>query len=347
MTMTKLFYPMWNDLNKLDLGQSGARPGEWKGSPALYMEQMNTAIFLRDEIPFPSFRMQAEVALPEEVGFIGFVFGARDEANYELVYLAPVEIQYDPVMNGSMTWQIYNGPEYQKPLPNTTGGWHTFTVEVQPEGAVVYLDEDPQPQLVIRNLQHGGEAGRVGVWNFLHSYIRNLTVEEIETAPLPQLPSDTSLSTGTVEPDFKRMSPFIVQEWKVSDVYQDQLKSGDAQTWQKAMVEENGVLNLNRLYKAKPGSKVQVQAEVNIAEPMVSMLSFGFSDHLRIWINDELVYEGGWNWNPPSSDGRIRDHFVEIPISWIGGQNTIRAEVSQQEFFGWGLIMNTGVQQQQ
>lgn len=38
------------------------------------------AVFLRDEVNVHSFRMQAEVAIPGDVDFIGFVFGAKDTA---------------------------------------------------------------------------------------------------------------------------------------------------------------------------------------------------------------------------------------------------------------------------
>lgn len=75
---------------------------------ALYLEKMNSAVFLRNEVKYNYFRLQAEMAIPGEAGFIGLVFGAKDHGNYELMYLAPVEIQYDPVINGSLTWSQLN-----------------------------------------------------------------------------------------------------------------------------------------------------------------------------------------------------------------------------------------------
>jgi len=119
-------WSLTDDLDMFDMGDSGACVGEYRGKQALHLNRTGSAVLLRDDLPFESFRMQAEVAIPDAIGFAGLVFGAKDSLNYELVYLAPVEIQYDPIMNGSMTWQIYNGPAYQKPLPNMTGRWTTL-----------------------------------------------------------------------------------------------------------------------------------------------------------------------------------------------------------------------------
>ncbi|MFC5470900.1 hypothetical protein ACFPPD_19615 [Cohnella suwonensis] len=332
MTAGKQMYSLWDDLDRFDLGDSGAIPSEWNGKKALYLEKMNSAIYLRDEVKYDSFRLQAEVAIPGEVGFIGLVFGAKDPGNYELVYLAPVEIQYDPVINGSMTWQIYNGPSYQRPLPDTTGAWHKFSLEVQSEGARVFFGENTEPALIITRLQHGGQRlGKVGVWNFLPSYIRNLSIEEIPPASIEPEATDFS----------KLKSESFITEWYVSSpLIQDGAKD---QTWTKAFVEENGTLNINRIYQAKPGAAVVVKSDFVIEEEEETVLSLGYSDSIRLWVNDKEVYQGDWCWSPPSHDGRIRPDFANVPIKWKLGVNSIRAEVSQRESFGWGLTVRTGL----
>ncbi|ALS28138.1 hypothetical protein IJ21_27420 [Paenibacillus sp. 32O-W] len=323
--MTKLSFNLWNDLDRFDLGDSNARPGVYLGQQAAYLEKSGSAVFLRDEIPFTCFRLQAEVAIPEQVGFIGLVFGAKNSHNYELVYLAPEEIQYDPVMNGSMTWQIYNGTMYQKPLPNTTGKWVKFAVEVQPNGAAVYMGEDAFPQLVIPNLQHGDPVGKIGFWGYLPGYIRNLAIEEIQPTPITKRDRDLKrLSTET-----------FITEWMVSPIAENR--------WTKAVVEENGTLNLNRIYTAEQGSSVQAKSTFYISEEKETLLTFGFSDHLRLWVNEEKVYQGDWRWNPPESDGRIRSNMASVPVRWMAGVNTIRAEITNNEFFGWGLCIKTGL----
>jgi len=231
--MSNLTWDPVEESERFDFGDSGARPGQFLGRRALYVEKPGAAIWLREEIPFAQYRVEVEAAIPESVGFIGVSFGPKDESNYELIYLAPVEIQYDPVMNGSMTWQIYNGPRYQKPLANTTGSWTKLIVDVHPDVAVVYLGDDPSPQLIVSHLHHGGEGrqGNVGVWNFLPAYIGRLTVKEIEPASIE--------ARGT---DLRKLAEEgFVTEWRVSEPYLP--GQTPASNRLVATVEENGTLN--------------------------------------------------------------------------------------------------------
>lgn len=332
--MTAYRWNLWDDLEHFDLGESKARPAVWRGRKALYLEQTGEAILLRKEIPFQSYRLSVEVAIPGDVGFAGLVFGARDFHNYELVYLAPEEIQYDPAMNHSMTWQIYNGPHYQVPLAVPLGEWLKLSVEAHPDGAYVYFGEGTEPQLILSSLQHGRLAGRIGVWGYLPCYIRNLCVEKIETKCVDGLVDRKHLTEQTYITDWLVSEPFEVGEKPLPD----QIQNGA-----KAVVEENGTLNLNRLYTAKYGMSVLAMSDFSLEDGTQSELSFGFSDHLRLWINGEEVYHGSWKWNPPASDGRIRPDLVRLPVHWKAGLNTIRALITNDEHFGWGLSMRTGV----
>lgn len=336
MMAEKRVYALWDDLEPFDGGETRAISGEWKGKEALYLNQMNSAFFLREEVTFSSFRLEAEVAIPGEVGFVGLIFGAKNERNYELVYIAPIEIQYDPIINGSMTWQIYNGPAYQKPLPDTTGAWHRFAVEVGPEGAKVFLDDQPDPMLVISNLQHGGERlGKVGFWNYVPVYIRNFSIEEIPTTE--RVFSDP-VQAGAISRRQPEAGAFLT-EWMVKNL----LMPERAEPWIKGIVEENGTLNLNRICEAKPGLVAEAKSGFLLQEETEALLSLGYSDSIRLWINDIEVYQGDWLWQPPSHDGRIRPDFVSVPVKWRKGVNTVRAEVTQREGFGWGVAVKTGL----
>lgn len=330
MKMSTFSWNFRDDLHEFDRGESQASPGVWGDRDALYLEGMGAPVFLRQDVPYSCFRLQAEVAIPKQVGFVGLVFGARDSHNYELVYLAPEEIQYDPIMNGSMTWQIYNGPHYQKPLSYTTGEWKTLAVEVQANGAVVYLGEDPAPQLIIPNLQHGASLGKIGFWNYLPAYIRNLSVTEI--APTDVMPTKTDRQQLAAEG--------YLTEWLISKPYFTRDQSTVLTEWTGAVVEENGTLNFNRLFSAKPGMTVQAKSTITVPYETVTQLHFGFSDHLRLWVNEEEVHQGVWRWNPPASDGRIRSKHAQVSVRLRAGVNTIRAEIMNQELFGWGICMN-------
>ena len=157
------------------------------------------------------------------------------------------------------------------------------------------------------------------------SYIRNLSIEEIRP---------TNIDKRDI--DLQRLSAeTFVTEWLVSPT--------DTIHWTKAIVEENGTLNLNRIYTAEKDSSVIARSTFYIPEERETLITFGYSDCLHLRVNDVSVYQGNWLWDPPGSDGRIRSNFARVPVRWRAGINTIVAEITNSEPFGWGLCMKSGL----
>jgi hypothetical protein len=194
--MTKLHWSLIADCADFDLGNSGARIGLWRESEALCFEGSHCfPVLLREPLSSDSFIVQAEVACTPE-SFVGLAFGVIDSDNYELVYVSAdnewdlPNLQYDPIMNGSSTWQIYHGPRYQALASIPSGEWVKFTIKVQPHCVSVYIGEGSEPNLVISSLMlESASDMRIGVWGSSASYLRNLSVEQIESAPSIQLTS--------------------------------------------------------------------------------------------------------------------------------------------------------------
>ena len=42
-------------------------------------------------------------------------------------------------------------------------------------------------------------------------------------------------------------------------------------------------------------------------------------------------------------ESNIRSNIASVPVRWRAGVNTIRAEITNNEFFGWGLCIKTGL----
>lgn len=324
-----------DNTSALDLGESDASIGEWKGIKALHLKKAGSAAFINNEFQFESFRIQASVAIPEAVGFIGLVFGARDSENYELIYLSPGdgrgigEIQYDPVMNGSTTWQIYNGPSYLSYTSYNVGDWVNLTIDVDKHSAKVYIGDDfSTPQQIISKLQHGEVFGKIGVWGYLPVYIRDLSIEEIPSISRP------------IE---ERTKKEFINEWLVSEPYLTNSLPSELK-WTAASTEENGTLNINRLFTSEKTNVVQIKSSLTLSRETEANISFGYSDELRLWINEEEIYHGVWMWDPPKNDGRIRPDHITMPVIWKEGVNTIRAELTSKEtVFGWGACLKPGI----
>ncbi|MFF2479908.1 hypothetical protein [Paenibacillus sp. NPDC058071] len=331
----KRFWSLVEDAPVLDLKDSNASIGEWRGVKALKFVKAGTAAFINEPFHLQAFRLQAYVAIPEPVGFIGLIFGARDDSNYELIYLSPGdssdngEIQYDPVMNGSTTWQIYNGPRYLAYTPYQVGEWVKLTIDVGQQSAKVYIGEDTEtPRLTISKLQHGEVYGKIGVWGYLPGYVRDLTIEEISS---DSQPIETVSKKG------------YINEWRVSEPYHSNSQPEEWK-WMEAVTEENGTLNINQLYSSEKDKAVQIKSFLTLPEETYSIISFGYSDELRLWINGEEVYHGVWMWDPPQNDGRILPNHHMVPVVWKAGLNTIRAElISKETVFGWGGALKPGI----
>ncbi|MNW33170.1 hypothetical protein D3C74_101280 [compost metagenome] len=328
-----------DNLQDFDIENGGSCIREWENTEALFMES-SLPVLLFEELNVTHFRLQGEVLVPGEAGFVGFIFGAADAQNYESVYICPTddpevgEIQYDPFMNGSSTWQIYHGPRYQAPAPFSPGKWTTMTLDVTPDGVAVYVGQTTVPQLVVNHLQLGS-AGRIGLWGYLPSYVRHFLVEEIPAAARTFLDhKDQPFQTENYN-----------SHWSVSHPYL-RLEGPDASSeYVNAKVEENGTLNLHRLFPFGQGETVKVIGEYLADKPGTGIIGFGFSDHLKLWINEELLYEGESKWAPPESDGRIRADFCQKEVSWQEGRNIISAEITNLEtLYGCGFCMKVNNQ---
>ncbi len=83
----------------------------WLGREALMLGSARP--ILAPVAPEPPYTIRATLSGGPGESYVGFCFHLADVENYETIYLAPgsggqpTAIQYDPVMNGSTTWQIF------------------------------------------------------------------------------------------------------------------------------------------------------------------------------------------------------------------------------------------------
>jgi hypothetical protein len=269
-----------------------------------------TALLLREPVAASGYDLALEVAFAGQQGFAGLVFGARDARWHELVYLSPGgEVQYDPVMNGSNTWQVYPELRGRAAVAAAPGQWVRMRVQVRPEGFAAHVGD--ALALVVRPLRAGAAAGRAGVWGYLPADVRNLEVTA-SGAPLPP-----SAPAGRPPLD-------AVAIWRLPSGVQ-------------VPVEANGVLNLNRHLAYREGGEAEVHAEIAAPGAGPAVLSLGYSDRLRLWLNGTCIHEGLNRWAPPRTDGRILPPQVEVPVMLRSGTNELVARVGVDEPFGWGV----------
>src|SRR4029078_662239 len=111
-----------------------------------------------------------DVATPASRGFFGIEFRVSgDSPNAEWVYLRqhksglPDAIQYTPILNTGLNWQLYNGPGFTAAVEIPKNEWFHLRLELTGAQAKFYVSDMTKPALVMDDLKSGVEKGRVAL----------------------------------------------------------------------------------------------------------------------------------------------------------------------------------------
>jgi hypothetical protein len=257
--------------------------------------------------------------LAQESCYPGIAFRIADDKNYELAYAVPHvsgqtdAIQYDPVFNGSNTWQLHNGEPYQKTAEVPTGKWFSLRIEITGDRAAVWVDN--QPPLIVEHLAHSQISGSIGLWSYKPVCFRNLKVgAPKEINDLKGKSAEAPLAA--------------ILDWKLQD-------------GKILKCEPNGILNLNR-YMPPSNKAMKVSRDFHLSAPVKVEIGIGFSDTLKLFIDGEEIFQGenlfkGFKDIP--SRGWVSPDYKNIKLQLNPGNHTIEAELRVKEAFGWGLLL--------
>jgi hypothetical protein len=303
-----------------------ARRVEWLGRETLMLGGGEPVI--APVAPEPPYTMRAHLSGGPGECYAGFCFHLADRENFETIYLAPhaggrpEAIQYDPVMNGSTTWQVFGDADGIATTPLRREHWHVLRIDVWPRIAEVYVDDECSARARFP-LRSGLRAGGVGLWGYLASYVSDFEVQPLDAIAPPHPDQEMSVPEGTV------------LEWLIRCREPTSLTDP-----QLGAAEHNGTLCFNRFFRAEPGSQALAACQVHVLPGAGEVsLELGYSDGARVWLNDDVVHEGEWRWDPDAgTDGRIRPGHVRVPLVAVPGWHDLRAQVTPLEpGFGWGL----------
>src|SRR5689334_20133662 len=114
--------------------------------------------------------IDVDVSTPAPRGFFGIQFRITDDgANSEWVYLRPHKsglpdaIQYTPVLNTGLNWQIYNGKGFTAPVDIPQNKWLHLRLDVKGAQASFYVNDMTKAVLVIDDLKSGVQKGDVAL----------------------------------------------------------------------------------------------------------------------------------------------------------------------------------------
>ncbi len=304
--------------------------------------------------------IDVDVATPANRGFFGIQFRiGNDGKDAEWIYLRQHKsgladaMQYTPVLNTGLNWQIYSGKGFIGAVDIPKETWFHLRLEVTGAQAKFYVKDMEKPALVINDLKSGVQKGQIALAVLTGAtYFSNFEVRE--TPPVtwerrpPPMPAGT-LTKWSLSPSFDALARKLEQP----------LSPAEAKTiqWQEVEAESPGFVAINR-YRESPHPRVTfandfskrldpqtgmkvVYARTNIKSEsdQIKKLYLGYSDDLSVFLNGKILYRGrsAQNFRDPGFLGIMDAENDALYLPLKKGDNELVLAVSELGG-GWGFI---------
>ncbi len=337
--------------------QGQARAAEYQGRKCLFLD--GGAAVLKD-FEMRDGVVEMDVITPASRGFFGVQFRiAGDGANAEWVYLRqhksglPDAMQYTPVLNTGLNWQIYNGPDFTGAVDIPKDVWFHLRLEMVGAQAKLYVKDMDKPALVMNDLKSGVQKGQVALAVLTGAtYFSNF---EIRTTPdaawerrLPPMPPGT-LTRWRLSPSYDALGRNTERMLPPSE--------SDVIRWQDVEAEPPGFVVIYRYREAphprvtfandfskrlepQPGMKVvYALTSIDSDREQVKKLYLGYSDDVSVFLNGKILFRGrsAQNFRDPGFLGIINPENDAVYLPLKKGRNELMLAVSELGG-GWGFI---------
>jgi len=304
--------------------------------------------------------IDVDIATPAKRGFFGIQFRiASDNQNAEWVYLRqhksglPDAMQYTPVLNTGLNWQIYNGPGFTGAVDIPKDVWFHLRLEVTGTQAKLYVTDMDKPALVMSDLKSGIEKGQVALAVLAGAtYFSNFEVRLLPSTPwerhLPPMPPGT-LTRWQVSPSYDALARNLEQPLSQAE--------SNAMQWQDVEAEPPGLVVLYRYRQAphlqvsfandfskrlepQPGTKlVYARTTIESDRDQVKKLYIGYSDDVSVFLNGQILFRGrsAQNFRDPGFLGIVNPENDAVYLALKKGSNELVLAVSELGG-GWGFI---------
>ena len=299
-----------------------------------------------------------DVATPAARGFFGLQFRV-DSVNGEYVYLRqhksglPDAMQYTPVLNTGLNWQLYNGPGFTGAVDIPRDTWFHLRLEVAGAQAKLYVKDMEKPALVMPDLKSGVRKGQVALADLIGATcFSNFEIRTTPDAPwerhLPPMPPGT-LVMWSLSPSYDVLQRDLERPLSASE--------RAAIKWQDVEAEPPGIVALYRYREAphprvsfqgdfskrldpQPGMKVlYARTGITSDKDQVKKLYLGYSDDVSVFLNGRILYRGrsAQCFRDPGFLGIVdpEDDAVYLPLK--KGSNELLLAISELGG-GWGFI---------
>lgn len=335
--------------------QGRAAVAEYLGRKSLFLDggaAVLTDLEMRDGV------IDVDVGTPASRGFFGIQFRMVDDGgNSEWVYLRqhksglPDAMQYTPVLNTGLNWQLYSGPGFTGAVDVPRDTWFHLRLEVAGAQAKLYVKEMDKPALVMNDLKSGVRKGQVALTVLTgETYFSNFEIRATPDAPwqrdLPPMPAGTLTKWG-LSPSFDALGRNL--ERPPSD--------GDVVRWEDVEAEPPGLVVINRYRESphprvsfandfskrlepQPGMKVvYARTTIESDRDQVRKLYIGYSDDVSVFLNGRILFRGrsAQYFRDPGFLGIVSPENDAVYLPLKKGSNELMLAVSELGG-GWGFI---------
>ena len=302
--------------------------------------------------------IDVDVATPAKRGFFGIQFRVEGN-NGEWVYLRqhksglPDAMQYTPVLNTGLNWQIYSGPGFTGAVEIPKDVWFHLRLAITGAQAKLFVGDMEKPALVIDDLKSGVQKGQVALAVLTGAtYFSNFQIASAEdsawTRHFPPTPPGT-LVKWSLSPSFDALARNLEQPLTPAEIQTIQ--------WQDVDAEPPGFVAINR-YRDSPHPRVTfandfskrldpqpgmqvvyARTTIDSDRDQVKKLYVGYSDDVSVFVNGKILFRGrsAQNFRDPGFLGimNVENDAVYVPLR--KGSNELILAVSELGG-GWGFI---------
>ena len=317
-----------------------ARLAEFLGRQSLWLK--NGAQVMRSGVEFVDGTIEFDVAPMEKGNFLGILFRRNSFSDHENIYLRLHRsglynaVQYAPRTNGP-TWQLY--PEFNAVADLPRNQWTRVRIEVKGTRMEFYVNNKPQPVLVVPRLRGMSPKGTVALWARVNQQPTEWAAAVSNISIRPASPAQTTNAVRPAPP------AGTLTAWEIANPVQTEKEVisilPELKDWRRVEAEESGLVNLNRAWKRATGRWTAfARTTVKVAEAKTALLELGYSDDVTVFLNGEPVYSGinGFDSRHPEYMGFVKPEYENIFLKLRPGNNELILAVSDDQRFGWGFI---------
>lgn len=332
-----------------------AKSVDYQGRPCLYLN--GGSAILRD-FDMRDAVIDVDVSTPASRGFFGIEFRITG-SDAEWVYLRQHKsgyadaMQYTPVLNTGLNWQIYNGPGFTGAVDIPKDAWFHVRLEVTGAQARFFVKDMDTPVLVMDDLKSGIQQGQVGLAVLTGAtYFSNFEIRKTPDVKWERHWPATLAGTlihWNISPSYDALRRNL--ERPLSRVENDTIP------WQAVEAEAPGLVTLYRYRDAphprvtfandfskrldpQPGMKVvYAKTMIHSDRDQSKKLCIGYSDEVTVFLNGQALFRGrsAQNFRDPGFLGIVSPENDAVYIPLKKGGNELILAVSELGG-GWGFI---------